>query len=96
MSTVTFGLISPPGCSGLCSASVYLFIIFLSISVGPIISISTGPIFTKFAGLVELWLYMRDMELVFDPARDVAVASNFVGLIYITATYYRLLCTAVV
>jgi len=79
MSTVTFGLISPPGCSGLRSASVYLFIIFLSISVGPIISTSTGPIFTKFAGLVELWLYMRDMELVFRSRKGRCRGKQFCG-----------------
>jgi len=28
----------------------------LVISVKPVISTSTGPIFTKFAGMVELWL----------------------------------------
>jgi len=28
-------------------------------------SISTGPIFAKFATMVELWLYMNDLNLVF-------------------------------
>ena len=35
---------------GLCLADV----LFLAISVRPIISAFTGPIFTKFAGLAEL------------------------------------------
>jgi len=30
-----------------------------------IISTSTGPIFTTFAGLVELWLQMNDLKLFF-------------------------------
>jgi len=48
------------------------------ISVRPIISTSTGPIFTKFTGLVELWPWMNDVKLFFfDLSRDVAIATNF-------------------
>jgi len=39
--------------------------IFLVISVRPIISTSTALIFTKFAGLVELWPQMNDLKLFF-------------------------------
>jgi len=41
------------------------FLNFFTISVRPIISTSTEPIFAKFAGLVELWLLMNDLRLVF-------------------------------
>jgi len=44
---------------------------FLVISVRLIISTSIGPIFMKFARLVEL----------FDPLKDVATATNFAGKI---------------
>ena len=37
----------------------------LVISVRPIISTSTEPIFTKFAGLLELWPQMNDLKLFF-------------------------------
>jgi len=47
-----------------CSACVsYLFI--LTISVRPIISTFIEPIFTKFAGLVELWLYDKRSKVSF-------------------------------
>jgi len=39
--------------------------IFSVISVRPIISTSTGPIFTKFAGLVDLWLWKRTEVILF-------------------------------
>ena len=35
------------------------------ISFTPIISTSTGPIFTKYAGLVERWRQMNDLTLFF-------------------------------
>jgi len=38
----------------------FIFKIFLVTFVTPIISASIGPIFTKFAGLVELWPQMND------------------------------------
>jgi len=51
---------------------------FLTIAVRPIIPTSTGPIFTEFVVLVELWLRMNDVKLFFDPSRDVAMTTNFV------------------
>jgi len=54
--------------------------IFVS-SVRPIISTSTGLVFMKFAGLVELWPETNALKLFFDLSRDVAVATNFVGKI---------------
>jgi len=51
-------------------------VLFLAISVRPIISTFTGPIFTKFAGLAELWPYVNDLKLSFR-----SVATNFVGKI---------------
>jgi len=42
--------------------NIYLFIYCL---VRPIISTSTGPIFTEFAGLVELWLWVNDLKFPF-------------------------------
>jgi len=41
----------------------FIFIQFLVISVRPVISTSTGPSFTKFAGLVEVWA--NDLKLCF-------------------------------
>ena len=52
----------------ICSAAVsYLLwkILFLTISVRPIISNSVRPIFTKFGGLIELWLLVINEKLVF-------------------------------
>ena len=46
----------------------FIFILFFFIFndfVRPIISTSTGTIFTKFAGLVEPWLWMNDLKLGF-------------------------------
>jgi len=43
----------------------------------PGISKCTSSIIMKFAGLVDLWLCMIDMKLVFYPSRDVAMATNF-------------------
>ena len=37
----------------------------LAISVRPIISTSSGPIYSEFAGLIELWLLMNDLKLLF-------------------------------
>ena len=44
---------------------VFYFYIFLVISIRPIISTPNGPIFTKFAELVELWPQMNDLKLFF-------------------------------
>jgi len=53
-------LFSPPGFKkaegGLCVLLLFYLKIFLVISVTPVISTSTRPIFTKFARMVELWL----------------------------------------
>jgi len=46
-------------------AVVFYLKIFLVIIVRPIIATSTGPIFIKFAGLIELWREMNDLKLVF-------------------------------
>ena len=65
-------------------AYVLVFFYFkniLVISVRPIISTSTGLVFMKFAGLVELWPETNALKLFFDLSRDVAVATNFVGKI---------------
>jgi len=43
----------------------YVLLLFLVISVRPIISTSSGPIFPKFAGLVDLWPYLNNLELFF-------------------------------
>ena len=43
---------------------IYFFFIF-SDFCRPIISTSTGPIFTKFEGLVELFVLMNDLKLLF-------------------------------
>ena len=47
------------------------------------------PIFklALFTRMVELWLQMNDLKLVFfDPSRDVAAATNFVGKIDFQST----------
>jgi len=41
------------------------FFSFVAICVRPIMSTSNRPIFTKFVGLVELWLQMNDPRVVF-------------------------------
>jgi len=55
--------------AGSCSASVScLFSVFIYCSDfchTNFISTPTEPIFTKFAGLVELWLWVNDLKLVF-------------------------------
>jgi len=50
--------------------------LFLVISARPVISTYTRPIFTKFAGLVELWTQMNDLKFFFDPSGDIAMATN--------------------
>jgi len=52
-------LISPPARREAQARRAYVLLLFkniLVINVRSIIATSTGPIFTKFAGLVELWL----------------------------------------
>jgi len=64
---------------------MFYFFYILVIAVRPIISTSTGPIFTKFAGLVQL---CHDLKLFFRYFRGcrVAAASNFVGKIDLHST----------
>jgi len=50
---------------------------FLTIPVRPNISKSTRPIFATFAVLVELWLLMNSLQLVFLYLEDIATATNF-------------------
>ena len=81
-----FGLfISPPGLRDAQASRTYkmtikccCFVIFLTISLRPIISTSTGPIFTKCAGVYR-W---KILSQFFDPPRDIAVAmaTNFCWL----------------
>ena len=42
-----------------------------------IISKSAGPIFAKFSGLIELWVWMISRKFVFRSTKDVAMATNF-------------------
>jgi len=47
---------------------MFLYLFFV-ISVRPVISTSTGPIFTKFAAeMIELWLQMNGLKLIFRPS----------------------------
>jgi len=57
---------------------MFYFLIFLLIFVRSIMSTFTGPIFMKFAGLVELW---SSEVIIFDISRDVVVATGFHGKI---------------
>ena len=76
------------GEEGLCFAVFFKFNNISVIFVRPIISTSTGPIFTEFAGLVELRPQMNDRKFFFDSSRDVAVATNFLGKIDLQYTPY--------
>jgi len=58
---------------------IHLFILFLTIPVRPIISKSTGPIFTKFSRLIELWLRVINLKFVFRSLKGIAVATNLYG-----------------
>ena len=65
-----------------------MLMVLFNDSVRPLICTSAGPIFTQFAGMVELWLYMNDLKLLFfDPSRDVAVATNFMGKLDLQSTH---------
>ena len=60
----------------------YVLLLFkniLVISVRPIISTSTGPIFTKFAGLVELWPYMNDPSYFLRSLKGCCRGNRFCG-----------------
>ena len=56
---------------------LFLIYSFLTIASDQL-SQSTGPIFTKFSGLIQLWLQINDLKF-FDPSRDVAMQPIFVG-----------------
>ena len=52
------------------------------------------PIFTKFAEFVELWPSTHDLKLFFfDPARNVAMATNFVSKIDLHSSHLVVLIT---
>ena len=54
--------------------------LFLPISVRPIISKFTGPIFVKFAGLVELLLEIINLKMVFfDPTQFLVLSTTQSG-----------------
>ena len=58
-------IICPPAplARGSCFAAVLFIFKNMSVtSVRPIISMSTRPTFTKYAGLVELWPWMNDLK----------------------------------
>jgi len=77
-------LFSPPGC---CSTAGYMFCccLFLTISVRPTISTSTGPIFARFTGLLDLWLLMISQKVVFSiPQGTLPRQPKFVGFIHRT------------
>ena len=59
--TVSFGLSSLAGPACCMFGCCFLYYI-LTVSVRPIISTYTGPIFAKFSGLAELWLYMINLK----------------------------------
>jgi len=73
-------LVSPPRLRSRRRAQVlpvFLTYLFLTISVSPIISTSTGQIFTKFAEFVELRTLTNDLRLGFFRPSDVAEETNF-------------------
>ena len=63
----------------ICFARVLCFFYILVISIRPIISTSTGPIFTKFAGFVELWPWMNDLKLFFRCHKGRCRGNQFCG-----------------
>ena len=65
------------GEEGLCFAVFYFFSYIFS----DCCQTNYLNIYTKFAGLVELWPLMNDLKLCPDPLWDVAVATNFVDKI---------------
>jgi len=65
----------------------FLFIYFFTISVRPIISTSTRPIFTKLVGLVELRLQINDLKLVFRSLRGRCRGNRF--LLVLSTSIHR-------
>ena len=76
-------IFSPPGCwkqarRAICSAVVSYLFNFLTIRLCQTnISKSTGPIFAEVSWLVELWLLMISLKLVFQSRKDIAMATKF-------------------
>ena len=83
-STTSGNLFSPPGCwKQAWRAILLLFLIyFLTIPVRPIISKSTRSISSKFSGLSYYGCRWSIWSHFFNPSRDVAMATNFVGFIH--------------
>jgi len=53
----------------LCFCFLFIYLV-LTIPVRPIISKSTGPIFAKRSGLVEQWLWMINLKLIFRSLKE--------------------------
>jgi len=49
----------------MCSADVSYLLTYFNESFGTVISQSTGPIFARFSGLVEIYLQLISLKLVF-------------------------------
>jgi len=80
-------LLTHPLARTACVLLMLYFIYILSISVRPIISTFVWPIFTTFAGLVELLAVGEPVgSYFFDPSKDVAVATDCMGKIDLHCT----------
>jgi len=55
----------------------------LVISFTPIISTFTAPIFTKFAGLLELWQKMNDLKLFSPSLKGCCYGNQFFVTLYL-------------
>ena len=85
-------VISPPSAARRRWAYKMLVFPFFSLvndSVRPLISTSTGPIFTQFAGTPELCIVEdeRPEAIFLDSLRNHAVANNFAGNIDLQSTH---------
>jgi len=58
---------------------LFLIYSFLTIASDQL-SQSTGPIFTKFSGLIQLWLQINDLKLIFRSLKGRCHATNFCWL----------------
>ena len=78
---ITNSTVNPPGSAaraGSCSACfLYTLYLFWTISVRSIISTATESIFTKFSGLVELWLQMNELKLVYRSLKGRYLGNHF-------------------
>ena len=61
-----------------CYCFSLFFLYFGGPNSHPVISESSGPIFTKFSGLVEVWEDFIKHVFILDCSRDVAMTTNFV------------------